>query len=548
MSRAEDKAATLARLRKAGREVLVEAGVARASIQQIAARAGIATGSFYVHFESKAAFIDSLIEELNQGLVARMLTVLMQHPPPTPTVLIEQLAETVVEYWAENIDAIPLFADHLARNASEEILRIGTNLQSVAMVQRIIAAVREVLPRNAGNRIIAQHTITVFETLNARPPGVLATISLLLLHGGAFLLVVCFGLLLVVNMHGGGLKNFFGAAVRQPRHSVSCGAWKTSASSDAANRSAAPRNLLVTSLATGPKAAAAYERLVPRVPADSHLTLCGDSLLLSLPASDDAARENWYAEFQKLSTDTFVVVSNTSANVSLDFIAPTPAIGTNLAEQLHNSLSGVAGMNLIMPWAPEAKPAAFAAMLRARQDWQHITKTVAEVWKDPKIKSLNKQIANAAKRGARNETARLQEQITALRKDLHQVALADLRTNSAWHVDPELIQLYGQLNALNYTNRTERKELTLKIAAKLGPIPAQENRPDPAARAYGASSGLVRQHGVLIEVSWLSLYDASVGLPALVDWLCQQNCRTIKYELHPGYLDDFSDEMIEDSP
>lgn len=155
MSRAEDKAATLARLRKAGREVLVEAGVARASIQQIAARAGIATGSFYVHFESKAAFIDSLIEELNQGLVARMLTVLMQHPPPTPTVLIEQLAETVVEYWAENIDAIPLFADHLARNASEEILRIGTNLQSVAMVQRIIAAVPEIKLRTTPEFLVA---------------------------------------------------------------------------------------------------------------------------------------------------------------------------------------------------------------------------------------------------------------------------------------------------------------------------------------------------------------------------------------------------------
>jgi AcrR family transcriptional regulator len=155
MSRAEDKAATLARLRKTGREVLVEVGVAGASVQQIAARAGIATGSFYLHFPSKAAFVDSIVDELNQGLVQRMLGVLASLPQPTAPVLLDRLATAVIEYWAENIDAIPLFADHLARNASEEIMRIGTNKQSVGMVRRIIAAVPSIDLRTTPEFLVA---------------------------------------------------------------------------------------------------------------------------------------------------------------------------------------------------------------------------------------------------------------------------------------------------------------------------------------------------------------------------------------------------------
>jgi AcrR family transcriptional regulator len=155
LSRAEDKAATLERLRKVGREVLVEVGVTGASVHQIAARAGIATGSFYLHFPSKAAFVDSIVAELNQGLVQRMLGVLSSVPQPTAPVLLDRLAVAVVEYWAENIDAIPLFADHLARNASEEILRIGTNKQSVGMVRRIIAAVPSVTLRTTPEFLVA---------------------------------------------------------------------------------------------------------------------------------------------------------------------------------------------------------------------------------------------------------------------------------------------------------------------------------------------------------------------------------------------------------
>lgn len=139
--RAAAKERTLAKLREAGRAVLLEIGVAQASIQDITARAGVATGTFYAHFPSKAAFVDALVEELNHRLAEEVMAILNKPPLPPAPELLKQLAHAVVEYWAANIQAIPIFADHLARHANEEILRIGTNKEAIGIVKSIVASV-----------------------------------------------------------------------------------------------------------------------------------------------------------------------------------------------------------------------------------------------------------------------------------------------------------------------------------------------------------------------------------------------------------------------
>lgn len=406
--------------------------------------------------------------------------------------------------------------------------------------QMIIAAVKEALPKNAGSKVVAQHTINVFETLNARPPGVLATLGILAVHGGAVFLALVFGVLLTVNMHGG-LKDFFGAAIRQPRHAYVCGTSQTVNGRDAKESSAGLHNIIAVTLADETKAVATYNKLTKRVPANGKLTLFGESLLLSLPTSDDAAREKWFDEFHDLSTDAFVVVSNETVTISLDFIAPNLTEATNLVRALTDSLQGTAGMNLVMPWAPEANQPGFAAKLQARHEWRRISQATAGIWRHPDFKALNARIAAAAKRGARSESARLQDEHEKLTEKLRAQTLDDLRTNPTNRVDPELLTFYQQLIALDYTNRTERAALNRQVASKLGEIPYQGDEPAPEARAYCASYGSVSQHGLLIELNWVSLHDAAVGLPALTDWLCQKRCTTIKYEMQRGYGSDLFD-------
>lgn len=139
MLRAEKKAETLTKLRQAGREVLIELGVHATSTQDITKRAGVAVGTFYSHFASKDELVDSLVDEMNQGLASEMLAVFLMPPLPPPRQLVDKLAVVVVEYWAKQKRALVLLTDYLARHADEEMLRMGANKQAVAVARAVLS-------------------------------------------------------------------------------------------------------------------------------------------------------------------------------------------------------------------------------------------------------------------------------------------------------------------------------------------------------------------------------------------------------------------------
>lgn len=399
--------------------------------------------------------------------------------------------------------------------------------------QAIIAALKPIVPKTTSNKMLAQHTINVFETLNARPPGVLATLAFLLVHGGGVALALVFGALLVVNMHGG-LGDFLQAAVRQPLNQYECGTAQNWAGADTKPTAAAPRNLLVATLTDADEAAAAFSSLTNRLPANSRLLWFGESLLLSLPAVDDDAREKWFDELQILATNVFVSVSNHGVTLSLDCLAPDAVTATNLAQTLEDSLEALASSHLIPPWSPEASQAGFEAKLEARHEWRRIDLELTQVWTNAALKGLNKKLLTAAKRGARAETARLQEEHAKIAEELQAQIRQRLGADALDRIDPELLTLHAELQKLDYTNRLERAALTRKVTGKLGEVPYEGEQPAPGALAWGAGYGQVSRHGLLIELQWVALNDAMVGLPALAEWLCAQNCTTLKYGLMTG--------------
>src|SRR5207244_191408 len=69
----------------------------------------------------------------------------------------------------------------------------------------IVSALKAELPGNTNNKTLALHAVNVFETLNARPPGVLGTLGFMAVHGCSVILALLCGLLLILNKHGGGL-------------------------------------------------------------------------------------------------------------------------------------------------------------------------------------------------------------------------------------------------------------------------------------------------------------------------------------------------------
>src|SRR5262249_37210075 len=89
----------------------------------------------------------------------------------------------------------------------------------------IITELKKTLPpKIQPNKLIAQRTLQIFETLNSRPPGWAATLGLLLAWGGTVGLAVMFTLVIIIGQVGN-FGRFWAAA----RHSgggqpVACGA------------------------------------------------------------------------------------------------------------------------------------------------------------------------------------------------------------------------------------------------------------------------------------------------------------------------------------
>jgi len=398
-----------------------------------------------------------------------------------------------------------------------------------ATAQSIISAIKAEVPHGANNKMLATYTLNVFETLNARPPGVLLSIGLLALHAGGFLAACLFGLLLTLGMHSGGVGDFFKAAVRQPERPFACGEIQKWEGENAHQGRPSPRNLIITSLPNHRKAANAFAGLTNRLPANTRVTLFGESLMLTLPAPDDDAREKWFEELQTLSTNTFVAPSNQPVSVRLFFVAPTGEIATNLVHSLQGYFQNSHGMHLIPPWASEAQRPDFEKFTRARQDWSRIELAGGDIWRDPAMKDLTRKINVATKRGAVAEARRLAEEQEKLSLELQAKALERLRTGTN-RIDGVLFDLHDELSKLDYTNRVARAELQRRIAAKLGEAAYEGDRPAAESLAFGANVGIASPHGLLIEISWLTLNDPSVSLPAIAEWLCRERCSTFKYD------------------
>jgi hypothetical protein len=116
-------------------------------------------------------------------------------------------------------------------------------------------------------------------------------------------------------------------------------------------------------------------------------------------------------------------------------------------------------------------------------------------------------------------------------KELQSRIRESLRSRQDEPIDAQLLALHAEANSAMTTNRVERQKLFREVAAKLGEIPYVGDTPAPGANALGVKMGLVSQHGLLIEVRWVSFYDAPLGLPAMAEWLYALGCRQVKYDI-----------------
>ena len=124
-SRAQKKAETRGALKRAALACFAEHGYRETQVGDIAKRAKVAHGTFYVHFETKEALVDELLGEFNQALVARLESAWQEHGAADPERTARRLAEVCLEHWSEERQLLAAFAERVGSTSSLLTLRDG---------------------------------------------------------------------------------------------------------------------------------------------------------------------------------------------------------------------------------------------------------------------------------------------------------------------------------------------------------------------------------------------------------------------------------------
>ena len=96
----EDAAITRQRIIDAAREMFLQKGVSRTSLEQIATHASVTRGAVYWHFQNKAELFHAMREEVYLPLIDRMDDTLLgnaDEPTPDPLGRIHKLLESTIQ-------------------------------------------------------------------------------------------------------------------------------------------------------------------------------------------------------------------------------------------------------------------------------------------------------------------------------------------------------------------------------------------------------------------------------------------------------------------
>ncbi len=156
-TRAARKAATRVQLKRAARRCFGEAGLQATSIGAITRAAGVAHGTFYVHFPSKEALLDELLAEFNLDLASALAPLWDPAQALTTAARVRSSAELFLEHLVEHRDFVEIYAQRLAFGVGLEELRDGINPPAAAFLAIRLAEVATDTGRVPPHLALAAH-------------------------------------------------------------------------------------------------------------------------------------------------------------------------------------------------------------------------------------------------------------------------------------------------------------------------------------------------------------------------------------------------------
>lgn len=383
------------------------------------------------------------------------------------------------------------------------------------VAEMIIDELREKAPAPMADKVLAEQTLNVFETLNARPPGVVGTIGVSLLYILSFVAAILFVFVFTLAQRGS-LGNLARTMGQRPQNAIVVADIRQT---PPISPQPGPSVSVVATFKSPEAASAAY---AAQARPGQSASLFGSTLFVQVPADDEKARADLLASLQPIAKDVFVDGPELKAVFRVHTVAPTLEVAENIKTVLTEYFNLPLSEPCIPPWVTTA-PLTDSQRL-ARSTYARVLSV--STYSRPEVEALINEISEARRKGDSAAVKAKTAQIRELTRSLRDAALNDIASGSGGPADADLVREY-----IDLTSKSEDSELTPEAEKKLAPrFGLTPPAPSPES-AQCAASGYCHSADLIVQINFLRFTSADAGFPALLNWLHSLGCDSFYYEV-----------------
>ncbi|MEO1173724.1 MAG: helix-turn-helix domain-containing protein, partial [Myxococcota bacterium] len=142
-------------------EVFSARGISNSKVADIVKAAGVAQGTFYVHFRTKGDVVDYVVRSFNHNHGTMLVKEAVRHLRHGAHAVIAAQSRAHIQMWRDHAKLFPLFVDHFARHSRDEPLLIRDVADVVAAFAEEVTRSGSV-ERRVPSREIARIIVTLW--------------------------------------------------------------------------------------------------------------------------------------------------------------------------------------------------------------------------------------------------------------------------------------------------------------------------------------------------------------------------------------------------
>lgn len=399
----------------------------------------------------------------------------------------------------------------------------------------IITEVRTSFPSNLTVKQGAEFTLQIFESLNARPPGVGLSLVFLTTQVIAFAAAIVFGATAIVGQSGR-LGDFMRLAADTPQYTYQSGSLVTWEGPDASYTNSLNTRTIVANFEDAEDAATEFQNLTNGLSAHAAARLFGHTILVATRSADAEERSTVFQQLEAATKDVFVPGTNTYWGFAASMIVPSEEVGKQMDEEFQPFFAAAAINHwLIPPWHPNDPRTAeeIRAHQTARYTYHRIINRYdyEELNEEPEEDKIHEEISQASRRGddakLKELTEELQRRTDAERKAFYDDLRAD--TNG---VDLNVIRDYSLYESQLRSTNGSQYSLLQAVVSNMGTVAMNGKQPAPGAGQFSSTGGDMEREGFLAQFRWIRFQNPFVGTKAFADWVSSNNIPEMNYSFN----------------